>query len=275
MKTVNSYFEASDNAEYTLLDQSTCRVRRGTVRATEDGAVVYAVAPGAIAMAAAAGARAVATQPGSLALAIVMGAQAAASARHAYAQAWAVGAIAEAFSPGSVAQASCGKAVGHAPGAFVLSSGTAVLDRYSAACEGVIAIALENLHQSGVEVPPVPAVATRIPGDCGDLGYIIQHDFYRAESRELAMECCYPWINDYKHLSDIQGFSIAMSGEQIHKSAAYAGPGMHLRDAIRHAEILGDNVPPAAYEKLQGYVAKQNQALSTRAAAEADNTPTL
>ncbi len=50
MKTVNSYFEASDKAEYTLLDQAACRVRRGTVRATEEGAVVYAVAPGAIAM---------------------------------------------------------------------------------------------------------------------------------------------------------------------------------------------------------------------------------
>ena len=232
MKTINSYFEASDNADYTLLQDALCRVRFGTVRATEEGALVYAVAPGAIGMAAEAGARAAAICSGALAVAIVSGSKADALAPGACAQAWAVGALAQAFGPGSIAQAFDDPKVFSSP----------------------------------------PSMASKIPEDCGDLGFIIVHDFYRPDNGVLGEDgACYPWLNNYATLEAIGGFSIAMSGPQINGSGIYTGVGMHLRDAIRHAEILGDNVPPSAYEKLAGYVIKPRQELGA-GARPADNS---
>lgn len=278
MKPVNPYFEASDTAEYTLLDESICRVRCGTVRAVEQGAVVYAVAPGAIAIAAEVGSRAVATQPGALAVAIVAGSHAAASARRAYAQSFAHGALAEAFIAGAVAHAPFGKGVGHASGAYVLSAGLKILDHYSAMCEGVIVARIEELRLNPIpDLPPVPYRPSKIADGVGDLGYIILHDFYRYGPESETPDYGYPWETNYRDLAEIAGFSIAMDGKDIRASGIYTGPGMHLRDAIRHAEILGDNVPAGAYDKLKSLTieAVLDSARGRRPSASAEASTSL
>ncbi len=248
MKPINAYFEASDHAEFEITGLiNSCRVSRGTVRAIEDGAEVIAVAPGAIAQAAVAGSSAVAQHPGSLALALVRGAFSVTSARGAYAQSWAVGALAEAYAPGSVAEAFFGVAVGHCQGAFVvLHKNADALSCKSLLCEGVVQLKGGQTHP---KLPPFPSSKSHLVDGVSDLGLIIVHDYYR-EGDQGNM---YPWHQNYACLSepDTRGCSLGMTGPDIlHSGKVYTAAGMVLRDAIRHAEILGDNVPDEACVKL-------------------------
>lgn len=72
-----------------------------------------------------------------------------------------------------------------------------------------------------------------------DLGRLLFDDYYRDG---------YPWQTDWVQES---GCSIAQDGKDILAMFdRYTSEGVKLRDAIRHAEIVGDHVPLVAYEKL-------------------------
>ena len=79
-----------------------------------------------------------------------------------------------------------------------------------------------------------------------DLGELVFDGFYSEG---------YPWQTGYdKQEADI---SIAMDGIDIRRyTRQYRSEGWGLRDAIRHAEIVGDPVPLAAYERLQTLTAE-------------------
>jgi hypothetical protein len=74
-----------------------------------------------------------------------------------------------------------------------------------------------------------------------DLGRVIQPGYYSEG---------YPWQTGYE--AQVSGSSIAQDGRDILAAGEkYTVPGMRLRDAIRHAEIVGDPVPQEAYARLE------------------------
>lgn len=255
MKLVNPYFEASDSAEFEIRDERFCWVSKGTVRAVEDGAIVYSRL-GSTAIAGAHGTSAVATDRGALAIATASGANAIASAPGAFAQCWAEGALAQAAAPFSTAHAPFGRAIGQAPDAFVFTN-----EEQSSwyRCSNIEGVTVDNLeaYNTGLheEAPRIPTQPSRI-GDASeaffDLGFIMAHKYYAEDFAGEGAQIGYPWELDYTGLDEPgQGFSVAMNGKQI-LANPYTPAGMHLRDAIRHAEILGDHVPDLAYTKLKG-----------------------
>lgn len=88
--------------------------------------------------------------------------------------------------------------------------------------------------------------STFLKDGIGDLGRVL-FDGYYSEG--------YPWQNGYD--KQVSGASVAMDGLAIRRAfQQYEVNGMLLRDAIRHAEIVGDPVPFAAYERLQTLTAE-------------------
>lgn len=77
----------------------------------------------------------------------------------------------------------------------------------------------------------------------------------------------YPWETGWSQES---GCSVAQDGRDILAVfEMYGGEGAKLRSAIRHAELLGDPVPPEAYARLAGIAAARSAAQSTGTPAPA------
>ena len=82
-----------------------------------------------------------------------------------------------------------------------------------------------------------------------DLGRVIQPGYYSEG---------YPWQTGYE--AQVSGSSIAQDGRDILAAGEkYTVPGMRLRDAIRHAEIVGDPVPQEAYARLESLKRKPSE----------------
>lgn len=80
----------------------------------------------------------------------------------------------------------------------------------------------------------------RLDDGIADLGKVIQAGYYSAG---------YPWETNWNQVS---GSSMAMDGKDILAGfERYSSEGMKLRDAIRHAEVVGDVVPDIAYQRLE------------------------
>lgn len=86
-----------------------------------------------------------------------------------------------------------------------------------------------------------PAEPTALNDGIKDLGRVLFAGYYSDG---------YPWQTGYE--SQVSGSSIAQDGADIiAASEQYTAAGLRLRDAIRHAEIVGDQVPREAYQKLE------------------------
>lgn len=73
-----------------------------------------------------------------------------------------------------------------------------------------------------------------------DLGVLLFRDYYSDG---------YPWQAGYGN--QLSGCSVAQDGKDILLAGKlYTAAGMRLRDAIRHAEICGEEVPDGAYRTL-------------------------
>lgn len=95
---------------------------------------------------------------------------------------------------------------------------------------------------------PVEGCRLRLNDGIPDHGKVIIDGYYSNG---------YPWQAGYD--SQISGCSVAQDGRDILAvGERYTAEGMRLRDAIRHAEILGDIVPNEAYLRL-GSLTLENQ----------------
>jgi Large polyvalent protein associated domain 39/ADP-Ribosyltransferase in polyvalent proteins len=87
---------------------------------------------------------------------------------------------------------------------------------------------------------PDAGALTKLNDGIPDLGRVLLDGYYANGG--------YPWESGWKQES---GSSIAQDGAAIRKASdKYSAAGMKLRDAIRHAEIVGDAVPDEAYKRL-------------------------
>jgi len=96
-----------------------------------------------------------------------------------------------------------------------------------------------------------------------DLGRVIQPGYYSEG---------YPWQTGYE--AQVSGSSIAQDGRDILAAGEkYTVPGMRLRDAIRHAEIVGDPVPQEAYARLESLKRKPTPKAASKEPAPAPQAP--
>lgn len=109
------------------------------------------------------------------------------------------------------------------------------------------------------------APVRRVNDGIKDNGKIIHPNYYGGG--------LYPWQTGYD--AQVSGVSVSQDGSDIlNAGEIYGKKGLMLRDAIRHAEIVGDPVPPEAYKQLQSLRRDNSEAANHKSDYKAAVTST-